>query len=94
MKELEDETTDTWGIQLTASKVTPTGMTLVSNQLGGEATGDLQTGSYYFLEKQINEEWIVVETLASENEIGWDDMAWNIPKDDTVDIIYLKEGFK
>ena len=85
LKESEDETTDTWGVQLTESKVTSTGMTLVSKQSGGEVTGDLQTGSYYLLEKQINEEWVAVETLSSENEIAWDDMAWIIPKDDNVE---------
>lgn len=81
----EKEILDTWGIQLTTTKITPSGLILVCNQSGGEPTGDLQTGSYYLLEKQINEEWIALEMLPSEHKIGWDEVAWIIPIDDTVE---------
>lgn len=60
-------------------------MTLVCNQLGGEPTGDLQTSTYYFVEKQMNEEWVTVEMLPSEYEIGWDAVAWIIPMDETIE---------
>lgn len=80
----EDGPTDTWGIQLSASNITPTGMTLECKQLDGEATGDLQSGSYYSLKEEINGQWIELETLISESEIAWDDMALIITMNDTV----------
>ena len=80
----EDGPTDTWGIQLSANNITPTGITLECKQLDGEATGDLQTGSYYFLEEEINGEWIKRETLTPESGIAWDDMALIITMNDTV----------
>lgn len=76
---------DTWGIQLSATKITPTGMTLVCKQSGGEPTGELHTGSYYFLEESINEQWLPVETLPSEYELDWTSEAWIIPMNDTVE---------
>lgn len=80
--EIED---DTWGIQLTATKITPTGMTLVCKQSGGEPTGELLTGSYYLLEESINGQWLPVEMLPSEYELVWTDEAWIIPMNDTVE---------
>lgn len=54
---------DVWGIQLSARDVTPTGMTLICQQSGGEPTGDLHTGSYYSLEKKVKGDWVEVEGL-------------------------------
>ncbi|WP_321429736.1 immunoglobulin-like domain-containing protein [uncultured Methanolobus sp.] len=82
LNEVED---DTWGIQLTATKVTPTGMTLVCKQSGGGPTGELQTGSYLILEESINEQWLPVEMTPSEYERAWTDEAWIIPMNDTVE---------
>ena len=81
----EKETTDTWGIQLTASKVTSSGLTLVCNQSGGQPTGNLQTGSPYWLEVQINTEWVPVEMLSSEYERGWTQEAWIIPMNNSIE---------
>lgn len=80
---------DTWGIQLTATKITPTGLTLVCNQSGGNPEGDLQTGSLYWLESQIDNDkdkkWIPVETLELEHDIAWTAEAWIIPMNDFVE---------
>lgn len=74
-----------WGIQLTATNVTPTGLTLVCKQSGGQPTGGLQTGSFYWLEVQIDNEWVSVEMLPREYERAWTDEAWIIPMKDSVE---------
>jgi len=81
----EKEISDIWGIQLTATNITPSGMILVCNQSGGEPTGDLQTGSPYFLEEQVGNGWIPVAMLPSENNRAWEDIAWIIPMNDRVE---------
>lgn len=86
-KNLEDESTDiidSWGIELSARNIRPTGMTLICNQSGGESTGELHTGSYYFLEEEIDGEWIEVEIFDLEYDLAWTDEAWVIPMNDTV----------
>ncbi len=81
----EKEISDAWGIQLTTNKVTPYGLVLVCNQSGGEPTGDLQTGTPYFIEKQIGNEWVPVEMLPTEHNRAWDNLAWGIPMNDRVE---------
>lgn len=81
----EKETSDTWGIQLNASKITSSGLTLVCNQSGGWPTGNLQTGSPYWLEVQINNQWVSVEMLPSEYERAWTAEAWIIPMNDSIE---------
>jgi hypothetical protein len=82
---VEEEIDDPWGIQLKATEITPTGMTLVCKQSGGEPTGELQTGSYLILEESINEQWLPVEMTPSEHERAWTCEAWIIPMNDTVE---------
>lgn len=76
------EKRDTWGVELNAAKITPTGLTLVCNQSGGNPIGDLQTGSMYWLEVQIGNQWVPVEMLPSANDIGWTAEAYIIPMND------------
>jgi len=76
---------DTYGIKLTANNITPTGLTLVCNQSGGNSTGDLQTGSMYWLEVQIDNQWVSVETLPSEYDIAWTEEAYIIPMNDNTE---------
>jgi hypothetical protein len=85
INEVEEETADTWGIQLSASNITPTGIILVCNQLGGKPTGDLQTGSYYIIETYNGSDWLPVDFKDKSLNIGWTLEAWIIPKDDTVE---------
>lgn len=81
---VKDESNNNWGIQLIASNITPTGVTLECKQLDIETTGDLQTSSYYFLEEEVNGEWIGLETLPPESEIVWDDTALIVTMKDIV----------
>jgi len=69
----------TWGVELTATQVIPTGLTLVFNQSGGDPTGDLQTGSMYWLEVYIDNQWVSVDLMPSEHDIGWTAEAYIIP---------------
>ncbi len=75
----DNDKADLLGIQLSATDITPTGLTLVCNQSGGQATGELFTGSMYWLEKKVNGEWVAVEMV--QDNIGWDDMALLIQMD-------------
>ena len=71
--------TDTpdWGVTLTAENVTPTGLTIVCTQSGGKPTGQLFTGSYYFLQINLGGMWKTVEHLDIEN-LAWTSEAWII----------------
>ena len=80
----EVETTDTWGIQLSAKNITPKGLTLECKQLDGEPTGDLQTGSYYLIETYNGSDWLPLDYKDKKMEVGWTAEAWIIPMDDTV----------
>ena len=72
---------DEWGVKLTAKDITSTGLTLVCQQQGGEAAGELQTGSPYALEKRVDGAWVDVELLPMEGELSWTMEAWSIPMD-------------
>lgn len=56
------------GIQLSAADVTPTGLTLACNQSGGTPTGELTTGSKYWLDKEVNGIW---EAIKSVQDLAW-----------------------
>ena len=47
---------DDWGLTLSVSDVTATGLTVIFTQSGGNPTGELMTGSYYRLESADGEE--------------------------------------
>ena len=64
------ETPDEWGITLTAEDVTNTGMTLVCTQSGGKFNGELDTGSYYALDRFVKGEWLPVGILPG-LEVAW-----------------------
>ena len=70
---------DPWGLVLTAENVTDTGLTLRFIQSGGEPSGELQTGSPYWLEREENGEWTAVEPLME--DVAWDMMAYLISMD-------------
>lgn len=72
---------ETWGITLTAEDITSTGVTIKCTQSGGEATGELQTGSWYILETWTREYgWKEVPCFV---EVAWTEEAWMIPMNDT-----------
>lgn len=75
---------DEWGIELTATQITPIGLTLVCNQSGGDITGKFSTGSYFNLEVSEDNQWKAVKTLPQKNDIAWTEEAWIIPINDSV----------
>lgn len=72
---------DKWGITLTATDVTATGLTLRFKQFGGAPTGELQTGSAYTLERNHDGIWDAVKTKTDEPLI-WNSLAFMIAKND------------
>lgn len=75
---------DPWGIQLAAEDAGPSGLTLVCRQSGGRPTGDLQTGTPYWVEVREGDAWTAVEPTPSEYERAWTTEAWDVPMDDSV----------
>ena len=71
-----------WGVTLEAEDVTNTGLKLVCRHSGGEDVFELQTGSYYVVEKSENSRWEAVEYLPQEYDVAWTKEAWIIPKED------------
>lgn len=67
---------DDWGITLSVTDVTPTGLTVVFTQSGGNPTGELMTGSYYRLENKDKELSYIVE-----GDVAWTAEAYMIQKD-------------
>jgi len=72
------ESENEWGLVLTAKNVTATGLTVVFEQNGGDFTGELQTGSWYKIEKNVDGAWQDADMYA---EVAWDAIAYLIPKD-------------
>jgi len=79
---IEPEKAD-WGITLSVKDVTPTGMTLVCSQSGGEITGELECGSDYSLLVNSNGVWNAVPYLV--DEVAWTSEAYCIPMDDSIE---------
>ena len=70
---------ENWGITLTLDNVTPSGGIIKCTQSGGKATGKLQTGSSYIIEKWTQENgWQECDYYA---EVEWTEEAWIIAKD-------------
>ncbi len=67
---------DDWGVTLSVKNVTPTGATVVFTQSGGNPTGELTTGSYYWIEYEGEERAFVID-----GDIAWTAEAYVIPKD-------------
>ena len=70
-----------WGIKLTANNVTATSLTLSCKQSGGQPTGDLQTGSLYWLETRTDSGWEKLPVLV--DNLAWTQEALMISRDDT-----------
>jgi len=75
------------GLTLHAKDVTPKGLTIVCTQSGGSPTGELNTGSYYVLEQELQSVWCILEYASDmrDKEICWTAEAWIIPMNDTVE---------
>lgn len=76
------ESENDWGIELNVSHLTASGLTIECTQSGGNPSGELQTGSYYVVERKTDEGWESVDYLIE--NVGWTEEAWTIPKEETV----------
>ncbi len=73
-----DEENLSWGIHLEADDITPTGLDLEISQMGGYPSGQLQTGSWYEIER-LEGGWMPVKTVI--DNYAWNAIAYLIPKD-------------
>lgn len=78
-----NEKPNQWGIIMEVDNVTENGLTIVCNHSGGENAAQLNTGSYYVLQKLVKTEWVDVEYLPQEYEVAWTSEAWIIQKEST-----------
>ncbi len=85
MQPVLSQTTDVWGVTLTAQQVTPSGLTLIATH-SGEMPGELTTGSAFCLERAgADGAWEAVPTLIPEGEISWTMEAYLIAANDAVE---------
>ena len=73
-----------WGVTLTAKNVTPTGLTIICTQSGGEDVAQLHSGNYYRLEQLNGEHWDECE-IVFVGEYAFTAEAWIIPLEDSVE---------
>ena len=79
------ESGDKWGVSLYADDITPTGLTLKIEQFGGKETGELQTGSWFSIDKIVDDEWKPVE-MNPLIDYAWDDVAYLIKANDITEL--------
>ena len=80
----EDMGADKYGITLILENLTSTGATIKCEQSGGEVTGELETGSWYIVEKWTQMDgWKEVETVIDKQQVGWTSEAYMILADST-----------
>ena len=75
---------DEWGLALAAEDVSPTGLTLRFVQSGGSPSGELETGSLYWLERKTEDGWEKVEPLIE--DLAWTMEAYLIAMDDETEM--------
>ena len=68
-----------WGLTLSAKDVTPSGLTLVCTQSGGEPTGELMTGEEYYLIVWREGHWRMVVPVIE--NYAWNSLAHWISED-------------
>lgn len=74
---------DKWGIELIAENVTDKGMTLKCVQSDGAHTGELQTGEWYTIDKNVNGEWEPLDTEPL--DFAWNMVAYMIKENDVTE---------
>lgn len=65
-----------WGISLTLKDLTRTGATIVCTQSGGISVSEINTGSFFILEKLTESGWQEVEQRNLEGDLAWTMEAW------------------
>ncbi len=77
--------TDKWGITLSAKDVTKKGLTILFEQFGGSATGELQTGQWFSIEALKDDKWESVPTNPL-IDYAWQQIAYGIEKNDITEL--------
>lgn len=72
---------DKWGITLYGGNITPNGLALGIEQFGEQTGNKYQTGTWFKLEKAVNDEWTPVETNPL-IDFAWEDIAYSIKQND------------
>ena len=82
----EDMGADKYGITLILDNLTSTGAKIKCEQSGGEVTGELETGSWYIVEKWTQMDgWKEVETVIDKQQVGWTAEAYMILEGSTTE---------
>ena len=68
---------------MTAGNVTPSGLTLICNQEGGENVVELNTGSFYKLEVLKDDVYCNVDYVLEPNDIAWTSESYIVALNDT-----------
>ena len=76
---LADENFPNWGLTLSVKDVTPSGLTLVCTQSGGEITGELITGESYCLMKVKNKKGKYLPNVRGGYDFDFNAVACMIP---------------
>ncbi len=76
---------DKWGLSLASKDVTNKGLTILFEQFGGAATGELQTGEWFSLEVNKNDKWVPVEANPM-IDYAWHSIAYKINKNDITEL--------
>jgi len=74
-----DEEFPNWGLTLSVKDVTPSGLTLVCTQSGGEITGELITGESYYLMKVKNKKGKYLSNVRGGSDFDFNAVAYMIP---------------
>lgn len=74
---------DEWGITLTAKDVTPTGLTVVCTQSGGQPLTELTTGEMFRLEQWKRGEWKPLPALVE--QVAWNMLAYGVEYEGSVE---------
>lgn len=80
---ISEEKPNQWGVSLEVDNVTANGLTIVCNHSGGENVAELNTGTYYVVQKLEKAEWVDVEYIPQEYDVVWEAEAWIIQKENT-----------
>ena len=74
-----DEEFPNWGLTLSVKDVTPSGLTLVCTQSGGEITRELITGESYYLMKVKNKKGKYLSNVRGGSDFDFNAVAYMIP---------------
>ena len=77
---------DEWGIQMSATDVTPMGLKIEFLQLGGEFEGDLNCGAEFMLAKYEDGKWLPVPEIEHEYPVVWNSIAYIIRRNERTEL--------